>query len=158
MSDLYLETSALVRSILEKDRDLAAAIAKFDRVVTSRLTFMEADWALHRARLAGRITDTGAKEAAAGLQLLRQRSEIVAMGEDVAARASGEFPAEPVRTLDALHLATALAGREAFGLESTGCSQPTRPARSSDAPIRKRSRGRRSPLLLESVISAVQKY
>jgi len=46
----------------------------------------------------------------------RARSDWMTMAvcEDVLARASRPFPAEPVRTLDAIHLATALEFTRAF--------------------------------------------
>jgi hypothetical protein len=40
------------------------------------------------------------------LQTFERRSSVIAVSEYVLTRASHPFPAEPVRTLDAIHLAT----------------------------------------------------
>ena len=40
------------------------------------------------------------------LERFAYQCETVAMGQDVLARVGGPFPVEPVRTLDAIHLAT----------------------------------------------------
>jgi len=44
---------------------------------------------------------------ARALQTFFARCDLVAVTDDVLARAGRPFPAEPVRTLDAIHLATA---------------------------------------------------
>jgi len=75
--------------------------------VTSALTFAEASRALVRARTAGRLTADQAQAAVRTLQSFERRCDVVAVTDAVLTRAGRPFPVEPVRTLDAIHLATA---------------------------------------------------
>ena len=74
--------------------------------MTSVLTVAEAQRALLRARLAGRLTEDQERHALRGLQTFARCSELIAISDDVLARAGRPFPVEPVRTLDAIHLAS----------------------------------------------------
>jgi predicted nucleic acid-binding protein len=114
---VYAESSAVLAWLLgessgsETRRFLAGA----DRVVSSAVTGLECARGLARARSAGRIGQT---EELAALQLLDQAEagwDIHEVGEPVLTRARARFPAEPVRSLDALHLATAGLFHEALG-------------------------------------------
>lgn len=96
----------MVAALLE--RDVAARKAlRLGRRVTSALTFAEAARAIVRARVTGRVTPAEERAAVAGLRLLERRCDIVAVTDAVLARAGRPFPVEPIRTLDAVHLATA---------------------------------------------------
>jgi predicted nucleic acid-binding protein len=53
------------------------------------------------------LTPAGARAAIRGLRVFERRCYIVAVTDDVLTRAGRPFPVEPVRTLDAVHLATA---------------------------------------------------
>jgi hypothetical protein len=77
-------------------------------IVTSALTLVEAERALIRAE-AQQMLNAGQAEKLRGL-LSRCKAGWILMeiSEEVRARASRFFPSEPVRTLDAIHLATAL--------------------------------------------------
>jgi len=102
----YVESSALVRALLDRDAAVAKALDDSGRHVTSAVTFAEAQRALVRARVAGRIS---AKAEAALFEYLERRQarfEILAVTDGVLTRAGRPFPVEPVRTLDAIHLAT----------------------------------------------------
>jgi len=102
----YVETSALLRVLLDGDealRPLLAGAALF----TSALTFVEAARAIARARREGRLEAAGAREAGRQLAAFERTCDVVRLGDEVLARARGEFPVEPVRSLDALHLASA---------------------------------------------------
>jgi hypothetical protein len=84
-------------------------------VVTSILTLVDSARGIARARLSGRIKET--KELAA-LRLLDDAAaswHLLDISDHVAARARRSFPHEPVRTLDALHLASTLVLAEAPG-------------------------------------------
>jgi predicted nucleic acid-binding protein len=102
----YLESSAVAAALLEGDVAAKASIRAPGRRVTSALTVVEVSRAIIRARLAGRLTDQQQREAIRALHALVRRSDIVSVAESVLARASRAFPVEPVRTLDAIHLAT----------------------------------------------------
>ena len=74
--------------------------------VTSALTLAEANRAVLRRRLSGQLSVNDERDAIAALQTFEQRSIVIVVSEQVLARAGRPFPAEPVRTLDAIHLAT----------------------------------------------------
>jgi predicted nucleic acid-binding protein len=76
------------------------------RRVTSALTFAEANRAILRGRLSGSLTTDEERAAVNALQTFEQLSSIALISEQVLARAGRPFPVEPVRTLDAIHLAT----------------------------------------------------
>jgi predicted nucleic acid-binding protein len=103
----YIETSAVLAALLERDIEARAAIAELGRRVTSALTFAEASRAIVRARGAGRLTADQQRAAVRALHALERRVDVVAITDDVLARVARPFPVEPLRTLDAIHLATA---------------------------------------------------
>jgi len=114
---VYAESSAILAWLLgESGSDAAAAtLAGAEVVVASSLTVLECRKALARGAALGRLTET---ERRAALQLLLDASRqwtLMAMDGPVLDRASGTFPLEPVRTLDAIHLAAALAFRQELG-------------------------------------------
>jgi uncharacterized protein len=103
----YIETSALLSALLEDDKDARAAIDASGRRVTSALTLAEAFRAIVRGRSAGRLTSDEERAALDTLQMFERRVDIVAVTDAVLARVGRPFPMEPIRTLDAIHLATA---------------------------------------------------
>jgi predicted nucleic acid-binding protein len=60
-----------------------------------------------RARVAGRVTAEQERVALRVLDTLKSHCDIVELGDVVLMRAGLPFPVEPIRTLDALHIATA---------------------------------------------------
>ena len=104
---LYVETSALLRAILEHDRSLEDLLTDPTRtLVTSALTVLEATRTIARARRDGRLTAVGAREASRRLMGFERSVDVRAIDEEVLHHARQVFPVEPVRTLDAIHLAT----------------------------------------------------
>lgn len=103
----YVETSALLAALLERDTAARNALRGKRRRVTSALTFAEASRALVRARVTQRITAADERAGLRWLQAFRRRCDVVAITDTVLDRAGRPFPVEPIRTLDALHLATA---------------------------------------------------
>lgn len=103
----YVETSALLAALLEQDADARKALHGRRGRVTSALTFAEATRALVRARVAGRVTTADERAAVRWLQAFRRHCDVVAVTDAVLVRAGRPFPIEPIRTLDAVHLATA---------------------------------------------------
>ena len=103
----YIETSALLAALLEQDVAARSALRGKRPRVTSALTFTEAARALVRARVAQRLTPAEERKGLRWLQEFRHRCDVVAVTDAVLARAGRPFPVEPIRTLDALHLATA---------------------------------------------------
>ena len=102
----YIESSALLAALLERDAEALAEVREIGHRVTSALTLAEVTRALLRARESRRI---GAEVERAGLRHLRtfeRSSTIIAVSEEILGRAGRPFPIGPVRTLDAIHLAT----------------------------------------------------
>lgn len=103
----YIESSALLAALLEQDAAALEALRGDGQRITSALTFAEASRALIRARVARRITPTEERTALRALQTFERRCAVVAVTDAVLTRAGRPFPVEPIRTLDAIHLATA---------------------------------------------------
>ena len=103
----YIESSALVAALLERNADARSAVRAKGRRVTSALTFAETARAILRARVAGRLTDEQERASVQALRRFERRCYVVAVTDAVIARVRRPFPIEPIRTLDAVHLATA---------------------------------------------------
>jgi predicted nucleic acid-binding protein len=97
----------LLAAVLERDATARTALRGKSRRITSALTFAEAARAVVRARVAGRLKSAEERTVLRWLHAFRRRCAVVAVTSDVLARAGRPFPVEPIRTLDALHLATA---------------------------------------------------
>ena len=116
MSGLYLETSALLVWLLGEPRaeEVARAIDGAGEVVTSVLTVTEAARGLLRAEQLGRLTAVERLQVGGMLERIQSQWLLMEVTAAVRRRAAEPFPAEPVRTLDAIHLATALELRRAW--------------------------------------------
>lgn len=102
----YLETSAVLAALLEGDARARRSLRGPGDRVTSALTFAEAQRGLRRSGHEGRLTPAQERSARRALAHLRSRCTVLPITEEVLAGAGRPFPVEPVRTLDALHLAT----------------------------------------------------
>ena len=103
----YIESSALVAALLERDGAALTSVRTKGRQVTSALTIAEAARAILRARAGTRLTTDEERAAVGALRRFERRSYLVAVTDAVLARVRRPFPIEPIRTLDAVHLATA---------------------------------------------------
>ena len=101
-----MESSALVAALLEHAPSVLKAPAGTP-YVTSALTFAEAGRAIVRTRAAGRLTPADERAAVRALRTFERRCFIVDVDPAVLDRVRRPFPLEPIRTLDAVHLATA---------------------------------------------------
>jgi predicted nucleic acid-binding protein len=97
----------LVAALLEHDRDARSAVRSRGRRIASALTLAEAARAILRARVTGRLTVEQERASVRALGRFERRCYVVAVTEAVLARVRRPFPIEPIRTLDAVHLATA---------------------------------------------------
>lgn len=93
-----------VRQVLDRD----------PVVVASELTVTECARSFVRAVTTGRIPETEAATRRAHLTRTSATWALMALDAEVLARCAQPFPAEPVRTLDAIHLATAVQARAAL--------------------------------------------
>ena len=103
----YLESSALVTALLERDTAVVRKIRRGTQQVTSALTLAEAGRAIIRARATGRLTAEEEQSAVRALRTFERRCFILDVDRAVLDRVRRRFPVEPIRTLDAVHLATA---------------------------------------------------
>jgi predicted nucleic acid-binding protein len=102
----YIESSALVAALLEHDADALKSVRIRGRKVTSALTIAETARAILRARAAARLTADEERSAVRALRRFERRCYLVAVTDAVLTRVRRPFPVEPIRTLDAVHLAT----------------------------------------------------
>ncbi len=111
--NLYVETSAVVASLLDEERSerARARLAAADLVFTSDLTLIECDRAVRRAVATGRVTASESLALHALLDTLAAHWTLHGIDGEIVHRSRRSFPCEPVRSLDAIHLATALAVR-----------------------------------------------
>jgi len=102
----YIESSALVAALLEHDTAAMKPLPLGTQHVTSALTLAEAGRAIIRARATGRLTAAKEQAAVRALRTFERRCFILDVDRAVLARVRRPFPIEPIRTLDAVHLAT----------------------------------------------------
>jgi predicted nucleic acid-binding protein len=103
---MYLESSALIAAVLDGDAEVRRQLDDADGLVASELTFLEAARALIRARSLGAIDAARERELTRQLAAAERACDVIAIDEQVLRRAKERFPVEPVRTLDAIHVAT----------------------------------------------------
>jgi predicted nucleic acid-binding protein len=103
---LYVESSALVAAMLEGDPDAHDSLQRPRRRVASRLTIAETARAIGRARAMGRLAAEEERAALIWLQEFENQCDLSDVTVDVLTRAGRPFPVEPIRMLDAIHLAT----------------------------------------------------
>lgn len=106
---VYAESSAVLAWLLGEPAadQVREILTNAERVVSSAMTGVECARGLARARADGRLS---ARDELATLRLLdvaESTWDVHDLADRVLARARSRFPVEPVRTLDALHLATA---------------------------------------------------
>jgi predicted nucleic acid-binding protein len=117
---LYAESSAVLAWLLDEPAGALVRqhLAKADIVLASDLTLIECDRVLIRAAALGDLTEADAADRRAHLVTAAAHWNILRITSEIVDRARQPFPAEPIRTLDAIHLASALAARSALaGLE-----------------------------------------
>jgi predicted nucleic acid-binding protein len=113
---LYADTSALVKLVIREPESAAVEreLMSWERLATSELTAIELPRAVARARSVGRADDAAARLV---LEILAAFSA-VPRTDDVRALAAHLEPVE-LRTLDAIHIASALAVGEDLGAVMT---------------------------------------
>jgi len=114
---VYAESSAVLAWLVGEPAGHLArtTMAEAERVMASGLTAVECARGLSRARSAGRLTPTDELAALRLLDVAESNWDVYQLTDRVLIRARARFPSEPVRTLDALHLATAALLLEALG-------------------------------------------
>lgn len=118
--NVYAESSAVLAWLLDEASGpvVRQLLGAAEAVVASDLTLIECDRVLLRAAALGELTEAEAADRRAHLRVAASHWHVLHMGADIVERARQPFPAEPIRTLDAIHLASVLVGRTALaGLE-----------------------------------------
>ncbi len=116
MNALYVESSAVLAWLFGEPRmhEFARRVNRADAVLTSTLTLLEAERVLIRAERQGLIKAADGRRIHGLLARAAAGWTLMELSESVRAGAARAFPVEPVRTLDALHLSTALLFLQAF--------------------------------------------
>jgi uncharacterized protein len=128
---LYAESSAVLAWLLD-ERDGQAVrerLAQSATVVASDLTLIECDRVLIRAAALGELTEAEAADRRGHLTRAAAHWHVLRIGGEIVDRARQPFPGGPIRTLDAIHLASALVARAAApGLALLGLDHRIRTA------------------------------
>ncbi|MGB0679126.1 MAG: PIN domain-containing protein [Polyangiales bacterium] len=95
-----------MRAALEGDAVVRQALEAAEHCVTSRLTLIECARALRRAEVSGRLARKDRYLTQAWVDDFLAGAYVMAVDAAVTTRASQEFALEPVRSLDAIHLAS----------------------------------------------------
>ena len=113
--NVYAESSAVLAWLLgeRSGHSVRDVLQHAELVLASDLTLVECDRVLIRAATIGEIGEAAAADRRAYLNAAASHWHVWRVSPDIVERARRPFPAEPIRTLDALHLASALAVRSA---------------------------------------------
>ena len=106
----YIDSSVILRLVLGQAKPLNVW-HRLERAVASDLARVECLRTIDRARLVDRLDDHTVATRRSGLLALLDGVELVAVEPSILDRAAEPFPTS-ISTLDALHLATALAIRD----------------------------------------------
>lgn len=113
---LYAESSAVLAWLFgeEGSMEVVAALEGASLVVTSEITNIECARAIHRARALDLVTDVQARALHSDYRSAASQWDVLPVGDRVVHVAAAPWPVEPVRALDAIHLASALLAHEAW--------------------------------------------
>jgi hypothetical protein len=113
---LCLETSAVLTWLLGEPRsaEVLSLTRNARHIATSVLTVIETQRALVRAETLKLLSPAEAQKLRGLVARSRRAWYLMEVSEEVQDLAGKEFPVEPVRTLDAIHLSTALVFLRAF--------------------------------------------
>ena len=114
--NLYAESSAVLAWLLDENSAVAVrrSLAAAEIIFASDLTLIECDRVILRAAALGELTETEAADRRAHLTAAASHWQILHVAPEIVERARQPFPGEPIRTLDAIHLASALTARTAI--------------------------------------------
>ncbi len=111
--NLYAESSAVLAWLLgdvggEAGRE---ALAAAEIVLSSQVTLIECSRVLIRAGVTGRLSEAQVADREARLRHVEGHWTLLEIDSEIIERARRPYPLEPIRTLDAIHLASALVAR-----------------------------------------------
>jgi predicted nucleic acid-binding protein len=113
---MYLESSAVLAWLLDEATalEIRQLLSNAEIIVSSDLTLIECDRVLIRAITLGELSEAEAADRRAQLSTAASHWHILKIAPEVVDRARQPFPGEPVRSLDAMHLASTLVARSAI--------------------------------------------
>ena len=113
--NLYAESSAVLGWLLDESSaaDVRRSLVAAEIIVASDLTLIECDRVMLRAAALGELTEAEAADRRAHLTAAASHWQVLRIAPEIVERARQPFPGEPIRTLDAIHLASALVARTA---------------------------------------------
>lgn len=114
--NVYAESSAVLAWLLDEVSapEVRRLLGAAGIIVASDLTLLECDRVLVRATTLGELTEGEAADRRAQLSAAASHWHVLRISQEVVDRGRQPFPGEPIRTLDAIHLASALAARSAI--------------------------------------------
>jgi len=114
--NVYAESSAVISWLLGEDTGnrVRQILRRAKLIAASELTILECERVLIRALTIGEIDEGTAADRRAALSAAAAHWHILRVSPEIVERAGHPFPAEPIRTLDAIHLASALTARSAI--------------------------------------------
>ena len=128
---LYLDSSIVLRVLLRQPRPLHAW-GRWTRAHASEILHVEACRAIDRLRLEGALDDDGVADARGDLVSIEEGLAIIPLSPPVLERAAWPM-ATVVKTLDAIHLASAVLLRERRGVAAVFATHDPQQARAARA-------------------------
>lgn len=130
----YFDTSVLVKCYVEEPGTVEAMrLIRRHTVLSSTLAPIELTGALRRQEASGALTRRQRDHALLRFQADRAQWTLLEMDSHVLARAEGLAGAAPVKTLDALHLASALVFQSETSLRPPFITGDAQQRRAADA-------------------------
>ncbi len=110
MNRLFIESSAVLCWLFNQERALAVVdhLNWAEEIFSSVLTLVEVKRALNRAESLKEITSKDLAVLRSNFYRVADEWRFLSISDEIIAEASRRFPIEPLRSLDAIHLATAV--------------------------------------------------
>lgn len=113
----YFDTSVILKGYLEEDTSPEAQrLLRRFRVVTSMISLVEAASGLYRRHAAQQLTEAHLRRVMAWLRKDREHWQLLEITIDLLSEAEAVIERTRARTLDAIHLSSALALRTVGGV------------------------------------------
>jgi predicted nucleic acid-binding protein len=113
--NLYAESSAVLAWLLDEPNapSVRRLLGEAEVIVASDLTLIECDRVMLRAVALRELTEAEAADRRAHLIAAAAHWQVLRIAAEIVDRARQPFPGDPIRTLDAIHLASLLVARSA---------------------------------------------
>ena len=114
--NLYAESSAVLAWLLDEPTAPAVRLLlqEAEVIIASDLTLIECERVLLRAVAFKELTEAEAADRRAHLVSAAAYWQVLRIAGEIVDRARQPFPGDPIRTLDAIHLASLLVARSAI--------------------------------------------